>query len=73
MAFPKNERELGLAGYRMETERACSKCRQTIRMWRTPSGRLMPMDVPSAEGADIVTHFATCPHASEYKSKAARP
>ena len=63
MLFPKTLEELTKAGYKFEGYRKCSgpQCSATIEFWKTPSGKLVPLDID--EHGKVVAHFATCPDA----------
>ena len=69
MPFPKTIDQLRAAGYRFEEHAPCRGCHTVIEWWRTPAGKLIPMDV--TDGGQVQTHFATCPKASQFRKASA--
>ena len=61
MAFPKNEKELSEQGYIYKGQGNCRRCGARMNWYQTPKGKLTPLD------PDCVPHWATCPHAKEFK------
>ena len=49
-------------------EGECRSCGETIVWCFTAKGRKMPVDVPM-DGAPTSSHFATCPHAGEWRDR----
>lgn len=63
MPLPTTETGLREAGYEPpEKSSKCSSCKAEIEFWRTPKGRLIPLDAGT-----LVTHFSTCPNADKYR------
>ena len=66
MPFPKNLDELRKAGYKFVFARACAGCGKHIEFWKTPAGRMLPMEIESFNGI-VTPHWATCPKAKDFK------
>lgn len=64
MPLPNTDAELKILGYIQMDEATCSRCFARIVWYRTPRGKLMPMDKRT-----LVTHWSTCPHAAVFKKK----
>src|SRR5208337_2012614 len=47
MPFPTTIEELKAAGYTFENDARC-KCGEPIEWWKTPRGKMMPMEVDAA-------------------------
>ena len=65
MPFPRTESELVKAGY--EPPKAPSRCRgcgAEIEFWRTPKGKIIPLDAGTLE-----VHWSTCPQAEQFRSQ----
>jgi hypothetical protein len=62
MAFPTTEQGLKDAGYSFEGAAKCKGCGAEIVWYRTPKGKMTPLD----EGT-LVSHFGTCPKAQDFK------
>lgn len=61
MPFPKDEKELEVAGYRFLFATQCRSCREPIEMWETPNGKHIPLN------SDYTAHFRTCPDADKFR------
>lgn len=64
MPFPKTEAELKAAGYTFEGSSKCKKCPARILWWKTPKGKMMPLDLKTYE-----PHWGSCPARDEFKKK----
>ncbi len=64
MPFPQTEKELVLAGYRFEKLSICQGCRRDIEWWRTPAGKLMPLNLGT-----VVPHWSTCLKADQFRKR----
>lgn len=64
MPFPKTETELRAAGYEPPKEGSthCRGCGAEIEFWRTPKGKIIPLDAGTLE-----SHWATCPKAKDFR------
>jgi len=67
MPFPETIDELRKAGYVFENDSNCKACGAPIEWYRTPKGKMMPMDVEP--GGDCVPHWGTCPNATDFRKK----
>jgi hypothetical protein len=67
MKWPATRDELRNDGYGFERYTACRSmnCRKNIEMWRTPTGKLMPMSPTDAE--HLQPHFADCVDAAKFR------
>lgn len=61
MAFPTTEQGLKDAGYVYENSGKCKGCGADIAWYRTPKGKIAPLD----EGT-LVSHFGTCAKADQF-------
>jgi hypothetical protein len=66
MRFPENITEMRTAGYQFLNESVCRGCGDRIEWWKTPRGRLIPMDV-TGDG-ECQAHWASCPNAREFRN-----
>lgn len=62
MPFPRTDSDLKAAGYEYDNTSHCRGCGAEIEWWRTPKGRLIPLDPGTMEA-----HFATCPKAKDFR------
>jgi hypothetical protein len=65
MPFPKTETELRAAGYEPPPDGKESKCRgcgAALEFWRTPKGKIIPLEAGSLE-----PHWTNCPNADEFR------
>jgi hypothetical protein len=65
MPFPETIDELKAAGYVFQDQAACRGCGAAIEFWKTPSGKLMPIDVDIDGNCE--SHFGTCPRAKDFR------
>jgi hypothetical protein len=57
----------------VQKDRLCSSCGTPIWWVRTPAGHFMPVDEPEdADASELVSHFRTCPQASQHSKKGKR-
>ena len=58
--------KLRQAGYAFQAEGRChaSVCNAAIQWWKTPTGKLMPLDAATFE-----PHWATCKNAAKFKKR----
>lgn len=72
MKWPATRNELYRAGYQREFEiptRPCKRCNTSIEFWRTPEGKLMPLEPSPENKNEMLCHYATCPHADEFRKE----
>ncbi|MHB2019677.1 MAG: hypothetical protein ACYCW6_22260 [Candidatus Xenobia bacterium] len=64
MSFPQTTAEMEASGYLRLWERdgQCNSCRASLEWWKTPAGKLMPMDAGTA-----TPHWSTCPNANQHR------
>jgi hypothetical protein len=70
LRWPATRNELYAAGYVREMNkpaRPCKRCGTRIEFWRTPANQLMPIEVSKENDRELLCHFATCPHADEFR------
>ena len=74
MPFPATLSALEAAGYTYSNQAQCRACLRLIEFWVTPLGRRIPIDAMSM-GADapVVSHFATCPAAGDFRRRTTPP
>jgi len=65
MPFPLTLDELRATGYKFVEHSHCRGCNAVIEWWRTPLGKLMPMDV--TDSGKVQTHFASCSKVLEFR------
>lgn len=60
--FPKTRRELMLRGYvaGSGTHARCQACAASIEFWRTPTGKVIPMDPMPTLESPAIAHWSTC-------------
>jgi hypothetical protein len=59
--------ELRAAGYTFDNDAHCRGCGAAIEWWKTPKGKMIPMDV-TPEG-DCEAHWANCPKAKDFRNQ----
>ena len=67
--WPTTRHKLQLAGYRLQYARPCKLCAAKIEFWKTPAKKLIPLDRRPDD--TFMPHWATCPHAEEFRKKQA--
>lgn len=65
MPFPETVTELVAAGYKYESDSHCTGCGAAIEWYRTPKGKMMPMDVD--KDGNCEPHWGTCPKAKDFR------
>jgi len=70
--FPETKTQANAQGYRFEREGWCRGCEKRIWWYRTPKGKMMPVDPPAnwpepAKDWPFVAHFTTCEKANDFK------
>ena len=65
--FPDTVKKLDAAGYKKISGRPCKLCGVWLEFWRTPAGKMAPLEVPKGEPDRRVSHFATCKHADKFR------
>lgn len=65
--WPTSRHKMQLAGYRLQYARACKLCKAQIEFWKTPSGKLMPLDRRPDD--TFMPHWSTCPNAADFRKK----
>ena len=76
ITWPATRKDLYGAGYKREITipaRACKRCGQQIQFWRTPGGKLMPLEENPENRDELLCHFYTCPHADEFRKEDLKP
>lgn len=68
MPFPTTRDGLREAGYNLEFTRACQACGKSLDFYRTPKGKLMPIETTST-----LPHFANCPKAKHFRKSKKGP
>lgn len=63
--FPMTVEELKAAGYERvrQVSVPCKACNAQIEFWRTPHGKMIPLDVGT-----LAPHWATCPEAKRFRT-----
>lgn len=58
--------ELKAAGYAYQDSSRCrgARCRAEIEWWKTPRGKLIPLDPDTLQ-----PHHSTCPDAKEFRNE----
>ena len=70
MKLPATEDELRAGGWSMVASRPCRLCKMPLDFFRTLTGSLMPCEmILDGNVRKYVSHFATCPHADQFKKK----
>lgn len=65
MGFPDSHEALVAAGYRYGGEATCRLCHATIRWYKTPAGKTIPIDADCKQA-----HFASCgPYLEQQRKK----
>lgn len=72
MSLPKTRAELETAGYKVSNYGRCSGCRAAIEWWTTPIGARAPMNPMPHPESEVISHFATCPNANQFRKPAKR-
>lgn len=62
MNFPRNETELKEQGYVYDNSSRCRACKAEIAWYRTPKGKMIPLDEGTLE-----PHWSTCPNAKDFR------
>lgn len=63
MPFPTTEDGLRKAGYEPPNNSTrCQGCGAEIEFWRTPKGKLIPLD-----SGLLTPHWSTCPKARDFR------
>ena len=62
MAFPRTDNELVAQGYEFQNKTKCRGCGADIEFWRTPRGKMIPLDAGTLE-----PHFSTCPKVKDFR------
>jgi len=78
LEWPATRKALYAAGYHrvmIIAARPCKKCGTRIEFWKTPGGKLMPLEDNPENSKELLCHFDTCPHAEEFRKpeQKARP
>jgi hypothetical protein len=76
LRWPATRQELYAAGYQrelMRPARPCKRCGTRIEFWKTPDRQLMPIEVGKEDSNELYCHFATCPHADEFRKEQGPP
>lgn len=60
MNFPTSQQGLLDAGYTPTGEGHCRACGAAIDWWKTPNGKVIPLDFATA-----TPHWSTCPKADD--------
>lgn len=70
ITWPATRQELYAAGYVRDfaiPTRPCKRCGKRLEFWRTPvDAQLMPLEESEKQNV-MLCHFATCPHAEEFR------
>lgn len=72
MGFPATQKALIDAGYKRSCYSRCSACNSAMEWWQTPTGGRIPMNSMTADDSPAVSHFATCPNASQFRKQPAK-
>ena len=56
------------AGYSYATKKICP-CGESMELWNTPAGSLMPMNPMAQDDSEAISHFATCEKAKQFRRK----
>ena len=69
--WPATRQWLDDNGYQLEARRRCAgrTCRTTIEFWRTPAGRLMPLNIVGNDTQFLQPHWETCVDQQQFRSK----
>ena len=62
--FPRNRMRMRSAGFTRKGSGACRDCHAAIEWWKTPKGKMMPIDAPGPNATpldQVRKHFNTCP------------
>lgn len=79
LEWPATRKALYAAGYQREMHRParpCKVCGVRIEFWRTPDGKLMPVELDPHSTPDaprMLCHFATCPGAEKFRKPEHQP
>jgi len=68
MPFPKTKRLMIEAGYTYHEQKRCP-CGERMELWNTPKGELLPMNPMPDDDSEAISHFATCPKATQFRRK----
>jgi hypothetical protein len=69
MPFPATREAMEAAGYKRSSYTRCSGCGESIEFWTTPAGKQIPMNFMAYPDTPAVSHFVTCPKATQFKRK----
>lgn len=61
--FPKTVTEFNEAGYRFESSGVCRGCKAEITWWRTPNGKMMPLN------SRLEPHWTDCSARDMFRRK----
>lgn len=69
--WPTSRTWLEQNGFSLEVRRRCSgqRCRADIEFWRTPSGRLMPLNIVGEGTLMLQPHWQSCPDQQKFRMK----
>lgn len=67
MSFPATLAALEAEGYKRQYYTRCRGCNAPMEWWKTPAGKMLPMEVMSAPDAPAISHFANCPKAAQFR------
>lgn len=56
-------------GYAKRQDELCRSCKAAITWWVTPLARIAPYNRVEAMTDEVVSHFATCAQAKEWRKK----
>ncbi len=79
LEWPSTRKTLYAAGYARDLQapsRPCKLCGVKIEFWRTPEGKLMPLEVDPLSMPNapmLLCHFATCPEAEKFRKPQHQP
>ncbi len=69
--FPATRSQVEVAGYAWQFSRPCKRCGKHLEFYRTPAGRLAPLEMTITNGNWLfISHFSTCPYAHEFRKPA---
>lgn len=69
MPFPATREAMEAEGYLRGCYSRCRGCNRPMEFWRTPAGKMIPMDPMDQPDSEAVSHFATCPNATQFRKK----
>lgn len=67
--FPKTISELLARGYIHGAWTNCKACNKLIRFWKTPTGKVIPIDEPNSPepSAPAIPHWSTCTDPNRFR------